>query len=223
MGESGGRALRRTGRRALLGQVGVSARREHALAGGHLRDEPGEEPLHPIHLVALCDRAGMREVGEGEQRTVAAVDAVEVQVARAHPRRRDPGDRAEGLAAAGTRGTDDEEVTEVVQVDERRVLLLVRGVVLDAVGEGARGGAEGAHERLDRHLLRERGQPGARLVGDPERGRGLADRRDEGAQVGVGGILARGVGARGERCRLGEIRERQGADERLGTRVHAVR
>ena len=167
--------------------------------------------------MALRDRPGVGKIGERQQGAVAAVDAVEVQVARADPCRRDPRDRAQGLTAPGSRRTDHEEVTEDIQVDECRALPLLCRMVLDAVCEAVAIGAERLHEGFDGDVLRQGRKPWAWLFGDPQRLRSGPDCRDQRAEIGVGGVAARDApGSRvSARRRLGQLRRRQGTHERL--------
>ena len=67
-------------RRPLFCQVGEAALRHHGLPHADLADQAGEQPLDAFGLVALRHDAGVRKVGERQQRAVAAVDRVQVQI-----------------------------------------------------------------------------------------------------------------------------------------------
>ena len=92
------------------GPPGPAARRgrrspgpEHLLAAGELGHEPGEQPGGAVGLGALHDGAAVRQVGQRQQRAVAAVEAVEVHVGGRVDQRERAGHGAQRLGAAAAR------------------------------------------------------------------------------------------------------------------------
>ena len=82
--------------------AGEAARREQVLPPGQLGGQPGQQPRRPLVLGAGDHRAAVRQLGERQQRAVAAVHAVQVHVGAAERERERP---RRWCAAAGTART----------------------------------------------------------------------------------------------------------------------
>ena len=89
-------------RGALLGDVREPAVGEQFLPPAHLVPQPPEQPDRALRLGAADDGAAVRQVGERQQRAVAAVDPVHVHVRAAVVERERPGDRAQQLRPPGS-------------------------------------------------------------------------------------------------------------------------
>ena len=82
-----------------LGQRGVPGLREDLLRCADLGAQPGQQPLHPVELVAGHDRPAVRHRHQRQQRPGAAVDRVQVNVLG---RGRAPRSTRRGCAAPST-------------------------------------------------------------------------------------------------------------------------
>src|SRR6185369_3018187 len=94
---------------SLLGQVGAAPVRQQLLAAAYLCCQPQDEPGRPLGLRALDDGAAVWQPRQRQQRTVAAVDAVEVDIGRRAGASERTGDGAQGLRAAAAGCADDVE------------------------------------------------------------------------------------------------------------------
>ena len=156
--------------------------------------EPREQPVGALDLGAGDHRTGVRQLAEPEQRAVAAVEAVEVQVLHRDLVGQRPGQSAQRGGAAAAEAADHVEVAVAAEGEGAAALLLEGGQVLEhqAAAAGSteaprRRGAEppawaGPRGAPPRAARRAR----AVLRGDAQRAAGGADRVHERRQVGVG-------------------------------------
>ena len=131
----GSRPLSRDGG-ALLGDPGEAAGGEQVLPPGQFGGQPGQQPGGAFVLGTGDHRAAVRQIGERQQRAVAAVDAVQVQVRAAEAGRGRGGEGAQQLGPPGPGRARRHQVPEGVQVDGRGLLPLEAGKIDQAERDG---------------------------------------------------------------------------------------
>ena len=173
----------------LLGDVGEPGHGQRLLPLGDQLAEPGDQPVHPVGLVAAHDGADVGEADQREQGVVAAVDAVDVHVGGAGPPADRTRQRPQHRRAPGAGGGDDAEVAALLEVVGGHVAPLLGGYVDQAERQHQPvGGGRGRRVLLDEVVegdhLGEGLQPGLAHRRQPELVTGLGDRGDERGQVG---------------------------------------
>ena len=173
---------------------------ERLLSFGDQLAQAGDEPVHPVGLVAGHHCPDVGETDEREQGVVAAVDAVEVHVGRAGAAADGSGQRPQHRRPAGARCADDAEVAAPSRSKAATSRRCSAGTSTRPNGSTSRsavGVAAGNSLRTSSRvsILGQRLQPRLAHRGQPELVAGLGDRRDERGQVGghADVVLLRGL------------------------------
>ena len=123
---------RRQGGCPLFGDVSEPARGEQFLPPFQLGAEPGDQPGGSFGLGPGDHRAAVRQVGQRQQRAVAAVDSVDVRVGATGTDGDRGGDGAQQLGAARPRRARCHQVAEGIQVQHRGPLPLLTRKINEA-------------------------------------------------------------------------------------------
>ena len=142
------------------------------------------EARQPLLVERRDDGATVGRVGERQQRAVAVVGDIEVQLRRREPLHRLGQQRAQRRRATGERTAEEQHVGVVDEVPAEHALLLLARHVLEPEHERV-GGDLALREAVEREQRRQRQQPRRRVAGDAHLLRRRAHEVDERPQVGV--------------------------------------